>query len=891
MDVQKYVILCLFIILFTYCIIVGTMNSESQGHSSGALVCKMFNTNLLDCSCRNLVDVPVFKKNWTAMLDLSHNQLKEIHGTPFYNLSILASLDLSFNVISTVDSTSFRGLCFLRNLDLSYNRLEALSSGVFSELRELVYLNMSANSLYNIPSKTLATLHALEFLYMSYTGSTLDKVISDFHNLTRLRILQITNLIVDVTNATFHPLAGLPIHKLWCTWLPTCKDCYFDKIAFDSFTSLRRLLTDFIALPVLGSLRSPLEELLLGSWISDHGYPKVINNTTFQVLSSMNESLKNLALQSLPLRHIENDAFMCISNLIGVVVQESQLQTLDKYAFRGLKALEVLYLRNNQLTAVPSDALNVIGKFKSLQYLDLNSNSIIAMIADDAFSEISSLKYLNLENNSLQDHMILPTGWLHLLRNLKYLVLGRFRSLSYVVEINLPLSLPSLQIFELKNAVKEITAFAVEFKTNFCSTFPNIATVIIYNTKIYNFPYSQALHKCYFLKELDLSGSIDSINSLDLMHTYVNISSLKDLTLARNGLESIEQIFFIHAPNLTSLNLSDNKIKNIDSAITYAFKRLIYLIIDGNALVSLSGIEHLTFLKHLDVGRNQINEVPLWLTSPTTSELVLVTLDLSRNPFSCTCKIEHFRKWMVSDTNTWLHPGEYNCATPVRLEGISVSADELDCRSFTAFYVGVSIPFVILFCVLIIFLIRYRWHIKNKLFLLYRNYRPFPEINEDFEMLQLQYHAYIAYNENSEDDVWVLNDLQPNMEEDPEPVKLCIKSRDFIPGHSLILSISENIQRSRKTILVLSPNFVESEWCYHEMEMAKMRLLDEHLDVMVLVLLKDIPNNKITLSLRQLLCKKEYLKWPKDRAGQRLFWQRLGQELKAPVQIDRRFCM
>ena len=80
-------------------------------------------------------------------------------------------------------------------------------------------------------------------------------------------------------------------------------------------------------------------------------------------------------------------------------------------------------------------------------------------------------------------------------------------------------------------------------------------------------------------------------------------------------------------------------------------------------------------------------------------------------------------------------------------------------------------------------------------------------------MLQLQYHAYIAYNENSEDEAWVLNDLQPEMEQGPEPVRLCIKSRDFIPGHSLIESISDNIQQSHNTILVLSPNFVESEWC------------------------------------------------------------------------------
>ena len=192
---------------------------------------------------------------------------------------------------------------------------------------------------------------------------------------------------------------------------------------------------------------------------------------------------------------------------------------------------------------------------------------------------------------------------------------------------------------------------------------------------------------------------------------------------------------------------------------------------------------------------------------------------------------------------------------------------------------------------MIIFLIRYRWHIRYKLFLLYRNYYPFPDNNEDFEMLQLQYHAYVSYDETSADGEWVMNDLLPNMEEGPEPVKLCIKSRDFIPGHSLIESISENIHQSRKTIFVLSPNFVESNWCHHEMEMAKMMLPDENLDVITLVLLHNIPDNMMTLSLRQLLCKKDYLKWPMDRAGQRLFWQSLRQELKSPIQVDRRFCI
>ena len=173
--------------------------------------------------------------------------------------------------------------------------------------------------------------------------------------------------------------------------------------------------------------------------------------------------------------------------------------------------------------------------------------------------------------------------------------------------------------------------------------------------------------------------------------------------------------------------------------------------------------------------------------------------------------------------------------------------------------------------------------------MLYRNYHQFPNNDEDFELLQLQYHAYVAYNENSaEDDAWVMNELQPNMEEDPEPLRLCIKSRDFTAGF-LLDNIDNSIRQSRKTIVVLSPDYVTSEWCYQEMQMVQTSSLNNNLDVIVLVLLEAIPGNKMTLSLRQLLCKKEYLKWPKNKVGQRLFWQQLRHEIMGPVQVDRCF--
>ena len=437
----------------------------------------------------------------------------------------------------------------------------------------------------------------------------------------------------------------------------------------------------------------------------------------------------------------------------------------------------------------------------------------------------------------------------------------------------------------------QINTFSqVDFAIPLCSLFPNLEVIsILYYGyfNYYRFSLYAAVQGCSNLKLLDLSGILQNTHLVDFTHMNITSFSLETLILAFNKLTSVKQVFVIDAPELKNLDVAENLLTTIDDDIAHKYPGLISLNVQNNKLKSLVGLEHLAFLQIINASANEITVAPTWLLFKPIN---LKILDLSNNPFHCTCSIKPFKNWILSDNQTWLQPGQYVCTAPENLKGMSITAIDLDCRSKTAFFLSVTIPSGLILFVVIIILFRYRWHIKYKLFLLYRNYRPFPDVDEDFEMLQLQYHAYVAYNENSAvDDAWVMNDLLPNMEEGPEPLRLCIKSRDFTPGHFLLDSIDESIHQSRKTILVLSPDFVRSEWCYQEMQMAQMRLLDDNLDVLVLVLLTDIPENKVTLSLRKILCRKDYLKWPKDRAGQRLFWQRLREELKGPVHVDRCF--
>ena len=875
MALSVHAIWLVFLTSHLYYVLSSASNSPSSYHyPPGSLACKTHNMTEMDCSNRYLVDVPFLDQNLTTILDLSYNRLTEIKGAPFKQLPLLKILNLSHNEISQLSSTAFRGIWFLVELDLQHNNIEALPSNIFFNLTELECIELFDNVLYTIPNKAFE-LEALQAIYLTIRNSSeIGKIKFQKSN---LKFFQLTTLLIsNIYNDTFQNFAHIPLQVFYfhaATVFPDFPEGTYvvEKGAFSQLSNVTELGIVTETLPVLGSLNAPLQILTMMS--VKHSLAHV-TKSTLQVLEKFNSSLSYLAIRyQLLLQRIEDDSFIWTPHLITLNLEHNQINYLANYAFIGLITLQELSLAFNDLKVIPSNALQVFGKTASLEYLDLSSNSISGDIASDAVSAISaSLTILKLSiKNSPSVRSI---AWVSKLKKLNHLLL---ESIEIVHTLDVS-TIPTL--FSLQKL--DIVFFWIYFSP--CFAFPNLESLTMDNNAISNFPADLALHYCSNLRILSLSRFRSAINSFDEKHLNVTFLFMNTLKITQNKVTSVRPILSIKAPKLTILDISGNLIKKIEIETVQAFPNLIHLNIADNAVVSLTGLENGKFLEYLNAAGNQITVVPPGLLSS------LKTLDLNDNPFTCSCDIQPFKNWILLDNTTWLFPGEYVCASPKALKGFSITAIDLDCRSHTTFYLGVSIPSALVLCIGIILLIHYRWHIKYKLFLLYRNYYPFPENEEEFEMLQLRYHAYVSYNEESRiDDDWVMNNLQPNMEEGPEPLKFCIKRRDFMPGQSLIEGISENIQLSRKTMLVLSPHFVDSEWCFHEMEMAQMRLLDEHLDVLVLVLLQEIPNDKMTLTLRKLLCKKKYLKWPKDRAGQGLFWQRLRQELKAPLQVEHCF--
>ncbi|NXV70152.1 TLR6 protein, partial [Molothrus ater] len=147
----------------------------------------------------------------------------------------------------------------------------------------------------------------------------------------------------------------------------------------------------------------------------------------------------------------------------------------------------------------------------------------------------------------------------------------------------------------------------------------------------------------------------------------------------------------------------------------------------------------------------------------------------------------------------------------------------------------------------------------------------------------LQFHAFISYSER--DSPWVKNELIPNLERGEGSVQLCQHERNFIPGKSIVENIINCIEKSYRSIFVLSPNFVQSEWCHYELYFAHHKLFSENSNSLILILLEPIPPYLIPAryhKLKALMAKRTYMEWPKERSKRALFWA----NLRAAISIN-----
>ena len=713
--------------------------------------------------------------------------------------------------------------------------------------------------------KLFSGLDKLEYLSLRVNGQFCSHF--DVCSLASLKSLELINGNVNTTNKC---LKKIPVKVL--NFTPPDKKSIYPP--YSLLPHLTNLSIDIRAdvpkmIKAMQSLNSPLQELII-----DFSTNLTLNATTFEPCAKWNESLIVLVLNCRIKDEctkvlIEASPLKWFPNLQSLLLSFDTTILFHKDTFIGLNNLQELKLKDNSNTNVfSSGALETFSRYNTLKVIDFSSREMSREISGDQICTISS--------------------------SLETIVLTHNHFDSFPEDLSC--TLPDLKVLVIKEQNSNTMWY---FKVT-CQVAPNLIEFNASNIDIMNtIACTVDTCRCPSLKSLDASGNWFYDGKFEVYAPCLETLLLNSITSSTSNVMDVPQSFRSH--QLKYLSFSGNKISFISEQDAAFFHNLTFLDLSDNMLTSINSLQYFRNLQKLYVHNNQIGTVPKSILSKSKLPY-LQELNLNQNQLVCDCSIEPLAKWLQTDKVVYLqsyrkgYDGNYCCAFPESRRGQSITEINLDCESHMWLYISIGITCFVVLVVTASLAVWYRWHIRYHLFLLFnrtRNYQNYlvndddADQDDDDEEGLPRHDAYVTYHREDED--WVDEELVANIEEGEEPFRLCLRTRDIRAGRLIFNELSLRIQRSRKILVILSPRFVEDNWCYFELNMAHHRVLEENPNVMIFIILEEIPNNKLTLLLRQLFCRVQVIKWPADGYGQNLFWRRLREELKRPVPLDRRF--
>lgn len=129
------------------------------------------------------------------------------------------------------------------------------------------------------------------------------------------------------------------------------------------------------------------------------------------------------------------------------------------------------------------------------------------------------------------------------------------------------------------------------------------------------------------------------------------------------------------------------------------------------------------------------------------------------------------------------------------------------------------------------------------------------------------YDAFISYSHM--DDDFVVNKLVQNLE-NGQRYKLCVHYRDWPAGEWIADQVVRSVASSRRTIVVLSENFLNSEWAKMEFRTAHRQALSDGTTRLIIVVYGELSEIPMDDDIKHYLRMNTYVKW-----GDPWFWEKL----------------
>ncbi|XP_008289782.1 toll-like receptor 5 [Stegastes partitus] len=823
-------------------------------------------------------------------------------GQRYYQVPALppniTHLFLDNNYISEINRTSLRDFGELQQLDLGKQNVKlVIRNNAFLRQRKLTHLVLGYNVDLQLEPRAFAGLFNLQSLFLDYcslTGSiltesylqplwSLEKLDLFGNNIVRLqpglffqRLKKFTHLDLKLNKiekvceddlvgfrGLYFTFLNLHSNKLFKTpsedWL-SCGNP-FKGIAFNTLDlSSNGMDLDKTRQFFKAIQGTPIAHLMysghIGKGFSHHNF-RDPDESTFEGLNSSAIDIFNMSKNYI--FGLERAVFSPLKDARIIDISRNKINQISKNAFDGVQGhLKMLNLSFNLLGEIYR---HTFPNMTELRVLDLSYNHI-GVLGYEAFSDLSKLKALYLTGNSLRD-----LGFPAALPNLEFLLLGdnKLSSLYNIIELG-------------SNSIH------VDVTENRLTNMEDVYVILTHFKHLKNLMYGGNFIKWCTLSENTKMPHNNSLKVLDLYD-----SSLQIIWAQGKCLD-----LFDHLNNLLGLNISFNSLTTLPPGIFSGLSSITELDLSYNALTYLQTDVFPVSLEKLYLSSNFIAS-----PDPMTFQS-LIFLSLSENRFHCDCNLEGFLTWLNVTNVTFLSPvEEFRCEFPADVHDrplwqyvLDVELCEQDDEKAVA---GLKFALFIFSALLVTTVIlsgivyaRLRGHI----FIIYKQIvgkviegpKPAPPENE------MQYDAFLCFTNS--DYGWVeaalLSKLDNQFSEE-NIFHCCFEARDFLPGEDHLSNIRDAVWGSKKTVCVVSRQFLKDGWCLEAFTLAQGRMLEELTNILIMVVVGKVTHYQLMNcnAIRAFVKRREYLIWPEDPQDLEWFYERLFSQMRKDIKVKK----
>ncbi|CAD6209125.1 GSCOCT00003739001.2-RA-CDS [Cotesia congregata] len=814
---------------------------------------ELSNLTKLNFAMNNLTELPPKFLNIPSLrkIELGWNKLEVIKRSNFKNLGRLVFLNLWKNNIAEIEANAFDNTLDLKSIYLYANKLRSIPQGIFSQLSKLETINLGLNNFTNesFPEDLFRYNNMLETLIMDSNYRNITTLPSGFlSNLTSLREIY-------MENNGFHQM---PENFLWGTTNLTTLELQNNYIS----TIPRYFFRDLKNLKFLDMSGNTIDHL---------------PNDVFESL----RQLTNLNLAKNRIKYLSSNHLTGLSSLETLNMERNNMVQIDGNAFKDLEKLKVAYFSYNQLNLTNkglSDEYGYRSPFynciSTIEKIYVDHNNIVDMFQD--WTEMSHLKILNVSHNKIfylhaRDLTLLSRKAvvdltynmiesINIYRNVYEKLIENYPH-DVVIDIgNNPLKCDCeiydlLQYFEGELPYLH-NRFYLKAEDLKCDSPQKIKGLAVKNLKSKNFT-------CVY-RDSENNDSKSCPNQCECTTRQSDEAFL--VNCSYRGLKEAPQSFN-NPGHHVEMDLSGNFLKTMPSLNQKGYENITILRLNNNNISSIDANNLSDTLEELYLDNNNMTELDGKVWKKLENSTKIKHLTLHENKWRCDCEtrdlidfIQHKRVKIPELEKVHCHKAK----RPI----FSTPIDEF-CPSDLYWLIGICVG-IALFGIVIggISALYYRYQHEIKVWLYAHQWCLWFVTESELDKDKI-YDAFISFSHKDEE--FIVNELVPKLEQGPKPFKICVHYRDWMAGGWIPEQIAQSVDESRRTIVVLSPNFLESIWGKMEFRAAHNQALSDGRARVIVILYGDIQPSDITdPELKAYLTMNTYVQW-----GDPWFWDKL----------------